>query len=304
MKLRVATRGSRLSLIQVEIAMEYARKAIPNLEYETVIVKTRGDVVRDRPLYAIGGKGLFEKEVDRAVLEGRADVAVHSLKDMPSDIHPDLEIVLVPPRGPVNDVLVFRDGARVAGPEALPEGFRVGTSSLRRRAMLLYANPGLRVEPIRGNVDTRLRKLMEGGYDAIVLAEAGIERIGASVSYYRLPIPPFVPAPGQGVIAVTAIRDSKAARMLRGLSDKWTLAMVEAEREFLRHAGAGCHSAVGGVALRRGNGLEFVAAVYSLDGSQAHFIRVKGWPEEARKLGRLAGEFVHEHLDKISEGQR
>ncbi len=302
MKLRVATRGSRLSLRQVEIVFEHLRKHLPGLDYEPVIVKTRGDRFQDRALYEIGGKGLFEKEVNLAVLRGEADLAVHSAKDLPSTIDPRLEIVYVPPRDTPNDALVARNDRPLLDIGELPKGSVVGTSSMRRRALLLHYNPGLRVEVLRGNVDTRVRKLESGMYDYAVMAAAGLERLGLRVKYKLLPVERFPPAPGQGIIAVVAPHDSPLARELKKYSDRLTMAMLEAERSFLEHAHAGCHVPLGGVAVPSGSGqLIFIAALLSPDGRRAVWVKMKDSVENARELGRRVGEIMHSMYDKVVE---
>jgi len=288
LRLVVATRGSRLSLEQTRIAMGHISRLLGGLEWEPLIVRTKGDIVRDKPLYEIGVKGIFEKEVNKAVLEGRADLAVHSMKDLPSEIDDELEIVYVPPRGPQNDVLVVR-GLRVARIEDLPGGSRVGTSSVRRRALILYYNREVEVAPIRGNVDTRLGKLERGEYDAIVLAEAGISRLGARVDYTRLSLDYFPPAPGQGMIAVVARRDNPLSRRLKSLIDPETRAMMEAERSFLRHAEIGCHTAVGATSWVSNGNLFFVAAVLDPEGRGGYWVKMRGDPGKASEVGRRAG---------------
>jgi hydroxymethylbilane synthase len=299
LKVRVATRGSRLSLIQVEIALGELRKHV-KLDYELVIVKTKGDLVQDKPLHMIGGKGLFEKEVNKAVLRGDADIAVHSAKDLPSAIDPRLEIVYVPPRGTPNDALVARNGRPLDHIAKLPPGSVVGTSSVRRRALILHYNPSLRVETLRGNVDTRVRKLMSGLYDYAVMAAVGLERLGLKVPYKLLPLDEFPPAPGQGIIAVVAPHDSPLAKILRSYSDRTTMLMLEAERSFLEYANAGCHVPLGGVSVPTGTGqLTFIAALLSPDGSRGVWIKMKDSIEKARELGRRVGETVSSLYDRI-----
>ncbi len=304
MEITAATRGSRLSLVQVEIVERELRKHIPNLRLKPLIVRTRGDIVQDRPLHAIGVKGVFEKEVNRAVLDGRAEIAVHSAKDLPAEIDPRLEIVYVPPRGTPNDALVAAPGRNLSTPlEKLPPGTVVGTSSVRRKALLLHYNPELRVELLRGNVDTRLRKLSQGLYDYAIMAAVGLERLGVRNSYRLLPLKSFPPAPAQGIIAVTAVRDTPIARLLKGYSHRLTERMLEAERSFLEAAGAGCHVPLGGVSVPVGTGqLTFIAAVLSPDGRRAVWLYDKDSVENARLLGLRVGERVHEIYERVVEG--
>ncbi len=293
MKIRVAARGSRLSLLQVKIAMEWFRRRIPSLEYDVVVVRTRGDIHQDKPFHMIGGKGLFEKEVNLAILEGRADVAVHSLKDVPSNVHPRLVLASVPPRDPPYDVLVTRRGL-TPSLEELPHGARVGTSSARRRAALLHVRGDLRVEVLRGNVDTRLRKLVAGMYDAIVLAEAGLKRIWGelpsdireSITYSRLEPSLVPPAPGQGVIGVYTVREKRElVELLREASDKSALIEARAERAFLSVFGGGCHVPVGAWARVEGDTLTMVAILFSPDGGKRVEVKASGDASEPEVLG-------------------
>ena len=300
MRIRVATRGSKLSLAQTRIALEYVKKAIPEAEFEIITVKTKGDVHQDKPLYKIGGKGLFEKEVNKAILDGRADIAVHSMKDLPSEIDPRLEIALIPPRDSPHDVLISRKGT--LDPFNLPNGMVIGTSSMRRKALVLHYNPNVRVEPIRGNVDTRLRKLDQGLYDAIILAEAGLLRLGINREYVRLPIDRFTPAPGQGLLAVVAPSGSQLASRLSRASDPRASREAAAERAFLEAARGGCHIPLGGVAVHVASRMVFHAVIASSDGSNVVGIRLRGDPERAAELGRRAGEIVNSLIDRVLEG--
>ena len=304
MELVVAARGSKLSLKQVEIAMQHLSSRIQGLKYRVLVVKTRGDRIRDKPLYSIGGKGLFEKEVNMAVLDGRADIAVHSMKDLPSEISPELEIAYIPPRDSPREALVPKNtasiepGTRELG--ALVDGETIGTSSVRRAALLHYYSKTARVKPIRGNLDTRLKKLDRGDYDYIVVAEAGLQRLGVERPYIPLNPKTFPPAPGQGFIAVVAPRDSLLARAFSKLVDPVTRATATAERAFLATARAGCHVPLGGVALAQGTGLlRFIGVVLSPDGSKAVWIDLKKDLERAEELGREAGEIAYSVYDKI-----
>jgi hydroxymethylbilane synthase len=304
MKIRVAARPSPLSIKQVEIAMKFIKSRLPDLEYEIVKVKSKGDVIRDRPIYKIGSKGVFEKEVNLAVLRGEADIAVHSLKDLPSRIDPRLEIVLVPPRGSPYDALVpSRDRKLPQNISSLPSGSVVGTSSVRRSALLLHYNTEIVIKDIRGNVDTRLRKLDRGDYDYIVVAEVALERLGVKRPYYRLSLDEFPPSPGQGFIAVVALSDSEIAKKLRALNDKVNWNVMVAERSFLYHASAGCGTPLGGVAIPYGNGmLKFIGVVLSPDGRKAFWIKMRRELERAEELGREAGELVRSIYDKVVDG--
>lgn len=290
MKIRVATRGSKLSLVQTQIVLDALKRVDPSLEFELVIVKTRGDVHQDKPFHMIGGKGLFEKEVNLAVLEGRADIAVHSLKDVPSGVHPRLALAMTPPRDPPYDILVTREGRPITLDE-LPKGAVVGTSSARRRAMIKHYRPDLQLEYLRGNVDTRIRKLMEGKYDAIILAEAGVKRLGINIAYWRIPPNILVPPPAQGIIGVYTLADRKdLIELLREATDEKTMAMARAERAFLARAGGGCYVPLGGYSWVEGNTIKFHAALLDPEGKKRVDVEVEGDVEKPELVGIEAAE--------------
>jgi hydroxymethylbilane synthase len=266
LKLRIAARTSRLSLRQVEIAVNHlARRLATSIEYEIVGVKTRGDVHRDKPLHEIGGVGLFEKEVNRAVLEGAADIAIHSLKDLPSKLPDGLEIVYAPPRGAREDSLVPRRGLPALAPHKLPKGTLVAAGSPRRRGMILHSNRGVNTTWIRGNIDTRLHRLDEGRADYLVAAETALRRLG--INRPRIVLDPnvYVPTPGQGIIAVVAQSDTSLARKLRAAADRRTMKELLAEREFLSAYRYGCGAPVGATAYSLDSLVKVIAANYSLD---------------------------------------
>ncbi|MFQ6077128.1 MAG: hydroxymethylbilane synthase, partial [Candidatus Bathyarchaeia archaeon] len=213
MRLVVGTRGSLLSLKQTDIVIEKLRGIYPDVRFQKKIIKTRGDLLENKPLFSMRGKGFFEKEVDRAVSLGEVDFAVHSMKDVPTVQPPKTGIVAVPERESPHDVLASRGDVGLMG---LPKGSTVGTSSLRRMAQILRARSELKVKPIRGNVETRVRKLEEGLFDAVILAEVGLKRLGIGCAVERLPLDEFTPAPGQGALAVVAREDnSELVGMLR-----------------------------------------------------------------------------------------
>lgn len=257
----VGTRGSRLAMAQTDMFIRALRSGYPDLRVETRIVATTGDRVRDRPLSALG-VGAFVKELDHQILEGRIDVAVNSLKDMPVDLTPGIAMAAVLPRGPVEDVII-PDVAI----EDLPGGAIVGTSSVRRRALVLSRRRDLVLRELRGNVPTRLRKLREGEYDAIIVARAGLERLGFEGEYRILDPQRFVPAVGQGTIAAVCSAGSPTEEMLRPLDYPPTRAEVEAERRILRLLGGGCSVPIGLWARMRGGSVRIVGVVLSEDGA-------------------------------------
>jgi hydroxymethylbilane synthase len=290
MKVRIGTRGSRLALVQAEAVAAglRARGAV----VEIVPIRTSGDQLAEVALADFGGKALFIKEVEDALRVGHVDVAVHSLKDMPAALPPELTLAAFPPREDPADVLVTRDGRGLAD---LPAGARVGTSSLRRRVLLLRMRPDLRDEPIRGNVDTRLRKLAEGHYDGIVLARAGLLRLGIEPpGTMGLPVDQFPPAAGQGILGVEArAGEAPLLELLATLDHTETRIQAEAERAFLHRLGAGCHTPVAGFARLDGAALSVAGLVASVDGATVLTATVSGAPAAARALGeKLAEELL------------
>lgn len=244
MKLRIATRRSALALVQSRWVVSELQRLSPGLEVELVEVITQGDRIQDRPLADIGGKGLFVSEVEDVLLRGEAEVAVHSLKDVPAELAPGLMLGAVPPREDPSDVLVTLDGAALDDLEA---GSRVGTNSLRRQLQLRGQRNDLDYAMLRGNVDTRLRKLAEGEYRAIVLAAAGLNRLGLKPASWAIPTEISVPSVGQGALAVECRVDDQATRVLLAKLDHApSRACVEAERAFLARLGGDCHTPIGG----------------------------------------------------------
>src|SRR3989304_959610 len=241
--LTLGTRGSALARWQTEWALTRLAAAWPGLDIQTKLFTTSGDRILDKPLPEIGGKGLFTEELENALRSGEIDLAVHSLKDLPIDDSPGLTIGGICAREDARDVLISPGGWTLA---ALPAAARVGTSSLRRASQLLAARPDLTLLPLRGNVDTRIRKAAQGDYDAIVLAAAGVLRLGLSehITEY-LPFDVMLPAPGQGALAVQCRVDDAATRdLLSAIDDPTSRAAVTAERAFLDALGGGCSAPV------------------------------------------------------------
>ncbi|MEL9991050.1 MAG: hydroxymethylbilane synthase [Thermoproteus sp.] len=302
MKIRVATRGSRLSLIQTEMFLNQIRSVEPDVEFEVITVKTSGDLVQDKPLYAIGVKGIFEKEVNLAVLRGEADIAVHSLKDLPSEIHEDLIVAGYSRRDPPYDVVASLRGYTIYD---LPRGAKVGTSSVRRAAFVKNIRPDLRVETLRGNVDTRVNKVLQGVVDAAILAEAGLVRLygGKPPLEIRRVRPEEVPPPpGQGIVAAVArAKDSWIVDLLRKASDYKAMLEAKAERTFLREVGASCHTAIGGLASATTSGIEFIAGYAAPDGSRKVILKIFG--EDPEEVGLRAARTLKELIYEIERRQ-
>jgi hydroxymethylbilane synthase len=266
-RVRIGTRGSSLALRQAGLVAAELRRAWPGLVVELVAIRTSGDRLAQAHLAEVGGKGLFVKEIEEALLAGRLEVAVHSLKDLPSGTPPGLRLAAFPPREEPRDVLV---GGRAAAVADLAAGARLGTSSPRRRVQLLARRPDLAVEPIRGNVETRLRKLDGGAYDAIVLAAAGLRRLGIERADAALLSPDeMLPAVGQGTLAVEIREaDGETAKLVAALDDAATRAATEAERTFLAAMGGTCTTPLAAHAWSEDGRLRLSAFVATPDGSR------------------------------------
>ncbi|MEX0716404.1 MAG: hydroxymethylbilane synthase [Planctomycetaceae bacterium] len=286
---RIATRASRLALWQAEHVAGLLSAAEPGRQVELVEVATTGDTSLNEPLAAFGGVGVFTREVQRAVLEGRADLAVHSLKDLPTEEVAGLSLAAVPPRGPRFDVLVLPAGSPPpAGLDVIPHGARIGTGSIRRQAQLRALRPDLALADVRGNVETRLRKLDEGEYDALVLAEAGLRRLGLASRISLMLEPPLMfPAVGQGALGLECRADDRATgALLATISDPSTHLAVLAERALLAALRGGCHAPIGVDAWFDGARIVLAAVVLSADGARRVEVRCDGAATDPVALGR------------------
>jgi hydroxymethylbilane synthase len=265
--------------------------AVLGVETEVVVIRTSGDRLAQVALADFGGKALFVKEIEEALIEHRIDVGVHSLKDVPGIVPPGLCLAAFPRREDPRDSLVTRDKDSLGD---VPHGATVGTSSLRRRILLLSSRPDLRVEPIRGNVETRLSKLASGAYDALVLAQAGLDRLGLEPPHATaLPVDEFVPAVGQGILGIEMREDAEARELVGRLDDVRARIEALAERAFLGRLGAGCHTPVAGHAHLDGEALTVTGLVASLDGSTVLRSSIGGLPSSAESLGeKLAEELL------------
>ncbi len=288
----VGTRGSALALRQTEEVLQRLQATFPGRNFRVVKVRTAGDRNRRDPLQAMA-RGIFVKELETALLEGEIDLAVHSLKDLPSETPAGLTIAAIAGREDPRDVLVSRSGARLA---ELPAGARVGTSSPRRTAQLLAARPDLTVDNIRGNVPTRLEKVAKGEFEATVLAAAGLIRLGLqSRATEELDPTVFIPAPGQGALAVEARADEATIlEMAAALVDLAATTAVTAERSFLAWLGGGCSVPVGAYAQLTGDGLRLYGMVASPDGRQVYRTHVEGMAANAAQLGQALGQKLTE----------
>jgi hydroxymethylbilane synthase len=287
--LRLGTRASALARAQATLVRDALTARHPGLEVELVLIRTSGDAARTGPLPTAGLKGLFVKEIEEALLAGTVDVGVHSMKDLPARIAPGLVIGAVPARASAHDVLV---GPPAGGLRGLPPGARVGTGSVRRRAQLLARRRDLAVTPLRGNVDTRLRRWRGGEFYALVLAAAGLERLGVVEPRAR-PLPPdeFIPPVGQGALGLECRADDAATRtMLRAIEDPDAASAVAAERAFLVGLGGDCNTPVAGHATVASGAVRLRGLVTDLDGRRWLEDTVSAPVAEAESLGKALAE--------------
>lgn len=287
-QLKIATRSSRLALWQAEHVAGLLRGAAPECDVELLHVSTIGDRDLAGSLRSFGGMGVFTREVQNVVLAGLADLAVHSLKDLPTDPHPDLVLGAVPERGETADALILPKSSEPGlNWETLPQGARVGTGSLRRRAQLLHARPDLVFSEARGNVETRLRKLDEGEFDALILAVAGLERLGLADRIRERIVPPVMyHAVGQGALGIECrVADEELRAILSRIGDGPTWSRVMAERSLLRDLRGGCHAPVGVASEWSETELTLEGVVLSADGQERVVERRTGIPSEGERLG-------------------
>ena len=289
-----ATRGSPLALIQVDIVKELLAEKAPEVEVETLVITTSGDRFRDRPISAINEKGVFTKAVDEVVLSGEAAFAVHSMKDLPMETPEGLVVAAVPERAPPRDALVSKKYKSIAD---LPQGAIIGSASPRRKAQVLFKRGDLDVQLIRGNVDTRIQKMRDGEYDAVILAESGILRMGkGEVITELLTLEDFTPSACQGALSIMARADNKEAIEALGKithSDAWTATL--AERAFMTTVGGGCKTPVG-VIVTVNEGLELLSSVLSPDGTVRFQYTKKGPIDDPEGFGHKAA------LDMLDQG--
>ena len=298
----VGTRGSKLSLTQTNWVIDELKKIDSSLTFEIKTISTKGDI-DTRPLFAMEQKGIFEKEIDRAVTEKEIDFAVHSLKDVPSKLDPNLLIACVPKREFINDVLITKDGFTI---ESIPTGSIIGSSSLRRAVQVTRKRPDLTVKPIRGNIETRIKKVLDGKFDGVVLAQAGISRLGADVKLSELSLEEFPSSPGQGALAIVARQDNvETIKMLQKIEDIKSRKEVNAERALSDTVESGCRFPVGAFAISNGDSLTLKVAVYSMDGKKSIILEKTGSMTNAIQLGKSLGiELKERGVSEIASNWR
>ncbi len=287
MKYIVGARGSQLSVAQTNWVISELKKVNPDSEYEIKTIITKGDT-DTRPLFTIDQKGIFEKEIDRAVAQKEVNFAVHSLKDVPSEIDSDLILACVPKREVVNDVFISSDGSSL---DDIKSGAIIGTSSLRRAVQVSRKRSDVTVKPIRGNIETRIKKASGENYDAIVLAQAGISRLGVDVKYSPLSIVDFSPSPGQGAIAIVARKDdTQTISMLKKIEDSESRLEIEAERALSDFIDSGCRFPVGAYAKSNGSEITLDVIAFSVDGKKSIKVSITGDKNDPYSIGKNAGE--------------
>lgn len=284
----IGTRGSELALRQTDYVAARLKELFPGLTVRQKLISTKGDKILDAPLAKIGGKGLFTKELEEAMLDGEIDLAVHSLKDVPTELPPGLGIAAVTRRELPWDALVSRTGQKLS---ELPAGAVVGTSSLRRQAQLLHCRPDLRIVNLRGNINTRLNKLADDEFDAIILAAAGLRRLGREKSVTEMLLPAvMLPAVGQGALAVESRLNDALNGKLALLNDAPTVAAVTLERAFLAFVEGGCQVPVGVYAETAGEQITAEAIIATTDGKRLLRQKIGGSAANATALGRTLAQ--------------
>src|SRR5660398_26262 len=310
--LRIGTRGSKLALAQANLVKDLLAKN--GTETEIKIIKTSGDAIIDRPLHEVQGFGVFVREIDDSMLAGEIDIAVHSMKDVPTERPPELTIAAVMKRDSPYDFLLTRNDIKL---KDLPEGSIIGTTSLRRRAQLSRYRSGFIIKELRGNIDTRLRKLKEGQYDGIFLAEAGLERLKWDMPGERLDPDDFVPSANQGTVVIVTRKGTDAQNAVLVLNDEQTRLETSIERIIIGILGGGCLVPIGAFARTEGNEIHVRTEVLSVDGKRCvkidEFINPADYEKEARRIGnelkkkgggKLVDEAVKMFAEKRGENER
>ncbi len=298
----IGTRGSQLSLTQTNWVVSEIKKKSPHTEFQIVTIKTQGDTDA-RPLFTINQKGIFEKEIDRAVAEKKVDFAVHSLKDVPAELPEDLVLACIPKREEANDVFIASDGSTL---DTIKKGAVIGTSSLRRAVQITRLRPDVTVKPIRGNIETRIQKVRNGEFDGIVLAQAGISRMGLNVKFQRLSMDTFPPSPGQGALGIVSRKDNDSLiELLKKIEDPETRNAIEAERSLSMFVDSGCRFPVGAFAHKENDRLLLKVIVYSIDGSKSIMVEKDSDTSQANDLGKqVATELREKGIADIAKNWR
>ena len=302
MILTVGTRGSKLSLVQTRQILDEINTVLPQLDFKIKVIKTLGDKESSKALFTLDQKGIFEKEIDLAIEKGEVDLAVHSLKDVPILESKETIIAAIPKRNSPNDVLISRGNISLA---KLPKGAVIGTCSLRRMAQIKKIRPDLEVKPIRGNVDTRIQKVMRGDYDGIIVAEAGLKRMNLENQITeRFSVDQFTPSAGQGALAIVARKDNqKVLNLLEAINHSPSRAEVTAERTLVVSLKGGCRVPIGAIGRAKGENMSFYGCIFSLDGQTKLSSSTEGKINEAQELGKRVGRSLLEQGAKDLEAK-
>lgn len=292
--IRVGTRGSKLALTQTNFVADKLKKLIPEESIEICVIKTSGDIMQDVSLLTIGGQGVFVKEIEEALLSDKIDLAVHSMKDVPGDIPEGLAFAAVLKREDIRDVLVSRDNIKM---EVLPKGAKIGTGSQRRGAQIKAMMPDINIVPLRGNIDTRLKKIETENLTGVILAAAGMKRMGLTEKITQfLPVETMLPAVGQGALGLQIRKDDvELAKACTSLNDVTTAVEVAAERAFLRALGGGCRLPIAALGKLDGQMLTLEGMVAAPNGSTMIREKVSGTMKDAEEIGKKLAEII---LDK------
>ena len=298
MKLVVGTRGSNLALVQTNWVVEQLKKNNPDIEFEIKIIKTKGDLIKDLPLDKIGDKGLFVKEIEKSLLDKEIDIAVHSMKDMPSYLPEGLKFAHSPRREDPRDALIFREGYKTL--EDLPQGAKIGTGSKRRKYQLLKHRPDLEIVPIRGNIETRIKKIETENLDGVVLAASGLRRAGLEekIDYY-IPTDIMLPAPAQGILALEIREDDKETeKIIDSIKDNITKVQIDAERGFLIGVNGSCHIPMGAYCEVDGEKITLTGLYGDGDGKKIVIQSKEGTLADAQKIGYELAKSVLKEYEK------
>ena len=298
MKIVVGTRGSNLALIQTNWVVDELKKANPDVEFEVKIIKTKGDLIKDLPLDKIGDKGLFVKEIEKSLLNKEIDMAVHSMKDMPSYLPEGLKFASSSKREDPRDVLIFKEGYKSI--EDLPKGARIGTGSKRRKYQLLKHRPDLEIVPIRGNIETRIKKIETENLDGVVLAASGLKRAGLEekIDYY-IPTDIMLPAPAQGILALEIREnDEETENIINSIKDDTTKVQIDAERGFLIGVNGSCHIPMGAYCDIDGDKIKLTGLYGDGEGKKIIIKSQEGTIEDAPKIGYELAKSVLKEFEK------
>ena len=300
----IGTRGSKLALWQANYVKEALQNEFPNLNFEVIKIKTKGDKILDSPLFKIGSKGLFTKDIENALIRKEIDFAVHSLKDLPTSIDNRLKISAIIKRDDPRDVIISKNNLRLA---ELPKNAKIATSSLRRKAQLLNFRNDFEIVDIRGNIDTRIRKFDESNFDALILAKAGVVRMGYQERISEiLSVEIMLPAAGQGAVAIEILKKNKLAEDIASiLNDKETVLATYVERSFLNHLGGGCQVPIGVLAQIDGNMIKVDGMIATIDGKRVIKGFLMGDIKDFKNLGKqLAEDILNRSGSEILESIR